>query len=104
MIVVFMSALILEVFTIYFAIKVTSLDLKIEYWVYWNLTFWNLFMTLPSVIAIYAGALARAEGRKLCNLVGEYSNFCQNDSTLLKVNRKKFYLAFREMLTNYGKP
>lgn len=85
MIVVFIAALMLEIFTIYFIIKVVALNLSVEAWVYFDFASWNLFLTLPTIIVIWIGALASNEARILNYYVGKYSNYCTDDLSLQRV-------------------
>lgn len=87
MIAVFILALILLIYTTYAAIKASSLNLHLEYWAYVNTLIMNIYLVVPSFVAIYAGAAASEEGKKLSNLIGKYSNICQSDSNFLRVTK-----------------
>lgn len=87
---VFVSAIILKIFTIYFIIKIVTLDLNIDYWSGSFLSLWNMFIVIPSIFAIYLSAITTDQGRKLFKEIGKYSNFCNNDGTLNRV--RKFYI------------
>lgn len=87
MIVVFLPALILEIFIIYVTIKVSTLHLSIEISTVLEFFLWSIFLVVPSVLAIYIGAITTQEAKKLSNLVGEYLNTCNDEATFQKVSK-----------------
>lgn len=84
MIAVFIPALILTIFTLYFVIKSIFLNLPISPYIYVDFFFWNFFLVGPALAAIYIGAVTTKQGQNLRNHIGKYSNGC-NDDTLSRV-------------------
>lgn len=84
MIVVFIPALTLTIFALYFVIKSTVLNLPIRFYVYVDFLSWNFFLVGPALAAIYIGAVTTKQGQNLRNHIGKYSNGC-NDHTLSRV-------------------
>lgn len=93
MIAVFITALMLEVFTVYFIIKALAMDLPIGLVVSFDFAIWNLFLSLPTIVAIYAGSTALSKAQSLCSYVGKYANFSNDEICSLKVRRKKKRLS-----------
>jgi hypothetical protein len=85
MLAVFIPALILEVFTTYFIIKTISFKLPIDAMAYLNYFLWNLFLVVPSLVAVYIGAVTTSQGRRLPNQIGKYSNYCNHTENFHRV-------------------
>lgn len=86
MIAVFAPALILEVFTIYFVIKTTVLQMSINFLSYFDFTLWNVFLVVPTFAAIHIGSRTSREGKEICKMAGKFSSSCNDDSTMIRVN------------------
>lgn len=86
MVVVFVPALMLEVFTIYFAVTAFTSNLPVRTWGYCDFAFWNMTLVAPTIAAIHIGGVTAQEGKKLRNAVGEYSNNCDDVETFSCVN------------------
>lgn len=82
MIAVFIPALMLEVFSTYFLIKVTSNVLPVKLITFVDIFLWNLFLVVPTMIAIFIGESTKNEARKLMNFLGKFSNYCDNAEAL----------------------
>lgn len=85
MIVVFIPALLLEIFTSYFIFKAITLKLPIHAAICIDFFFWNMFLVVPSIAAIYMGAVTKSQGTRLSNQIEKYSNSCEDDANLLRV-------------------
>lgn len=97
MIFVFIPALILEIFTTYFALKAVTKNIRIEAWAYFEFTFWNLNLVIPSFAAIYIASAAASQGKILLNYIGKYSSYCSDDSVLLRVR-----FSFNRLIENFN--
>jgi hypothetical protein len=85
MIVVFVPALILEIFTIYSSIKFSSLNLPVNPWLILDFSIWNFYLVVPTVYAIFVSSKLTNTAKKMSYYFEKYSNNCQNESTAQKV-------------------
>lgn len=96
MMVVFLPTLMMQVFTIYFVIKSLTLRLSIDFWMYFDFAVWNSSLLIPTVFAIYSGAVTMSRSQKLCNYVGKYLNFNTDIDTLQRVKLTTIFLRLLE--------
>lgn len=85
MIVVFLPAIILEIFTTYFTIKVLNFNLMIKPWTICEFSLWNLLLVVPKIVSIYISAKTVNEAQRLSNFIGKYTNYLNDYSTLQQV-------------------
>lgn len=85
MIAVFIPALMLEIFTTYFVIKIMLLNLSVELWAIFDFLIWNLFLVVPTIVAIFFGERTNQELRKLSKYLEKYSNYCCDNVTFQRV-------------------
>jgi hypothetical protein len=78
MIVVFIPALILEIFTANFLLKIILFHLPVTFWSIIEFTYWNLMLIAPKVFAIYISIATVNKAKELARHVRKYSNFCVN--------------------------
>lgn len=88
MIVVFIPAMLLEIFIIYFVIKVFTLNLSVEVWTSVDFFLWSVSLISPAIVAIHYGAVTAKTGKSFCEQIGKYLNFCEDVSTLQRVSKK----------------
>lgn len=88
MIFVFLPALLLQVFTTYFVIKVFALKLTPETWIYFDFPLWILFLVFPTYLALYFGSATTNKGRKFCNKIGKYLSSCTDNENSQKVTNE----------------
>lgn len=101
MIVVFIPALMLEVFSIYFAIKAFTSNLPVRTWGYCDFAFWNLTLVSPTIAAIHIGGVTAQEGKNLRNAVGKYSNNRLDAETFSCVNFRYIFLVSKMSIFEY---
>lgn len=89
MIVVFVSTLMLQVFTVYFLIKSVAMNFSLDVGTSVDFAISALFFCTPEAVAIYVGSVAVAKAKTLRVFVGKYSNFSNDEICSLKVRRKK---------------
>lgn len=85
MIALFPPALILEVFTTYSVIKASMKEISVSLVTKVDFSLWNLFLVVPTFVAIYVSANALSSGRILRNLIENYSNYCNDENVFQKV-------------------
>lgn len=61
MVPVFLNALLTKMFIAYLAIQSFTDDLKIDWFTIFATSFWILYLVVPSMVAIYAGAITSDE-------------------------------------------
>lgn len=79
MVAVFLSAMVLEVFTVYIIVKLFAYDLKLELLPQFEVLVWNLLLVFPKFLAIYIAAATTGKAQDLNDLVEKYSNHCNDD-------------------------
>lgn len=85
MIAVFVPALMLQIFTTYFIIKVIIFGLPVSLFTFFDFFFWNAFLVGPVTLVIYFGSMATSKGRKLSSCIGKFSNYISDDCVAQKV-------------------
>lgn len=85
MIVVFIPALLMEIFAIYFVIKTTSMNIPIHWYTILDFFFWSFFLITPTIVVIHIGAITAQAGKTLGDLAGKYSNNCNDETTFQRV-------------------
>lgn len=98
MIVVFIPALILEVFSTFFIVKIMIYNFIQEFFEYFDFLIWNLFLVVPSFFAIYIGAATVNKRRELSNHIEKYSNYCNDDGTLLRVKLNSILVCLNQYI------
>ena len=76
MIAVFVPALILEIFTIYFIVKVVSKNLHVSIWGLYEFVYWNMMLVAPKVCAIYISVTTISKVQQFTKYIRNYSSFC----------------------------
>lgn len=94
MIAVFLPALMLQVFTIYFIIKMFALSLTVRTWTFIDFPYWISTLVVPTFVVIYFGSTTSDKGRKLSNNIGKYLNSCDDDLCSEKVRRRKILFHY----------
>lgn len=85
MIAVYLPALVMEIYSIYYTIRVVAFKLPVLHYTLIELCSINSTIVLPSLIAIYVASQVTRRGKLVSNLIGKYSNDCEDISNLLKV-------------------
>jgi hypothetical protein len=85
MISAFVSALILEIFATSFVVLVVAYDRRTEIENFSDFIVWNIFLIIPSIIAIYIGSGVTEKGNQFAVLVGKYANQCDDEISHRKV-------------------
>lgn len=76
MIVVFLPAMVLEIFTIYFVIKILFLKLEVGGWVYIKFFYWNMMLVVPKIAAIFISVVTVNKAEEFTKYIRKYSSFC----------------------------
>lgn len=87
MIAAFIPAMMLEVFTTYFLIKVYIQNLPIDLTVYIDLFLWNFVLVVPNFFVIAISDTTSKAGKVLINHIEKYANYSNDDSVFLRVLR-----------------
>jgi hypothetical protein len=85
MIAVYIPALSTELFTIFYVIKSVTLEKSIGLWAIIDLCLWNIFLSVPSIVAIFYGENVIRSNQSLKELISKYSNTCSDDESIQKV-------------------
>lgn len=95
MVAVFLSAMVLEVFTVYVLVKFFAYDLRWEPLSQFEMFIWNLLLVFPKFLGIYIAAETTGKAQDLNDLVEKYSNHCNDD--IFQDVRKKILNKFNNI-------
>lgn len=90
--------MMMELFTLYFLIKVAKLRLTVGFWAYSDFVVWNVFLVFPATVAVYVGAATKSLGRDLSVIIGKYTTSCFEDENLHRVSS---LIAFKDKIIDY---
>lgn len=94
MIAVFLPALISEIFTAYFFIRISSLQLKTSIWECFDFLMWSFYFVMPTVVAIFISSKTVKISREIGSDIGKYSNSFKNDFEVQKVYNVMTFFKF----------